>query len=112
MISRKGVLERSPADELDGLIRWALRERVDGAVPSPQVWERIRERVERRAAPKWARLDLTFLSTLVVWLLADTCPPSFVILQPTWRGEIVMRKHDLAGARALGRNYLATRLAF
>ncbi|HEY72096.1 MAG TPA: hypothetical protein G4N99_02360 [Thermoflexia bacterium] len=56
MILRKDVLERAQADELDGLIRWALRRRVAGASPSPQVWERIRARAER---PKpWALVDL------------------------------------------------------
>ena len=44
MISRE---ERTPADDLDGLIRWALRGRVAGDSPSPQVWEHIRARAER-----------------------------------------------------------------
>lgn len=36
-------------DELDNLIRWALRERVAGVSISPHVWERIKERLERPA---------------------------------------------------------------
>jgi len=56
MTLRKDMLERAPAAELDGLIRWALRERVAGASPSPQVWEHIRARAER---PKhWTLVDL------------------------------------------------------
>ncbi len=32
-------------DGLDGLIRWALQDAVAGAEPSPQVWERLQQRV-------------------------------------------------------------------
>jgi len=48
MISHRNVSERYPIDELDGLMRWALRERVGGASPPPRVWERIRARAEWR----------------------------------------------------------------
>ena len=50
MTSRRDVLQRRSTDELDGLIRWALREAVAGAGPSPHVWGRIMERVERPTA--------------------------------------------------------------
>ena len=32
-------------DNLDGLIGWALQDAVSGTEPSPQVWERIQQRV-------------------------------------------------------------------
>ncbi|HID63980.1 MAG TPA: hypothetical protein EYP49_14760 [Anaerolineae bacterium] len=58
MTSRKGVLERCSTDELGGLIRWALRERVVGAIPLPCVWERIKERAEQPTA--WSLMGLRF----------------------------------------------------
>jgi len=58
MTSRKDVFEGHSADELDNLIRWALRERVVGASPSSHVWERIKERVGRPTA--WRLMGLRF----------------------------------------------------
>ena len=46
MISHKNVSERHSIDELDGLMCWALRERVAGASPPPRAWECIRARAE------------------------------------------------------------------
>jgi hypothetical protein len=56
MTSRRYVLEKHSTDELGSLIRWALRERVTGAAPSPWVWERIRVRAERPTA--WSLVKL------------------------------------------------------
>jgi len=47
MTSRRSMSARYSADELDGLIRWVLQERVAGAYPAPGVWERVCARVER-----------------------------------------------------------------
>lgn len=49
MTLHKSILERHSQDELSALIRWALRDRVAGASPSPEVWERIRARIRTRA---------------------------------------------------------------
>ena len=58
MTLRKDVFEGHSADELDKLIRWALRERVVGASPSSHVWERIKERVGWPTA--WRLMGLRF----------------------------------------------------
>jgi len=50
MTSRRDVLERCSTHELDGLIRWMLREEVAKASPPPRVWECIRARIERPTA--------------------------------------------------------------
>lgn len=47
MTLHKSILERHSQDELSALIRWTLRDRVAGASPSPEVWERIRARAEQ-----------------------------------------------------------------
>ena len=79
-----------PEDELGGLIRWALRKRVAGATPAPEVWGRIRERVERNVTPGRQRFDFTpFLRALFVWVSADVCCLTFVA-QPAQRSEAVM----------------------
>jgi len=49
MTLHKSILERHSQDELSALIRWTLRDRVAGASPSPEVWERIRTRICARA---------------------------------------------------------------
>lgn len=36
-----------PEEEFDWQIRWALHSQLDGEDPSPDVWERIRTRIER-----------------------------------------------------------------
>ena len=45
MSSRRADRERHVNHELDSLIRWALHDAVDGEEPSPQVWERIQQRI-------------------------------------------------------------------
>jgi hypothetical protein len=43
-------VDRDPSvDNIDSIIRWALRDSVADAEPSPQVWERIRQRIRGRA---------------------------------------------------------------
>jgi hypothetical protein len=37
-------------DEMDALVRWALRESVVGEEPSPEVWHKIRARLEQPQA--------------------------------------------------------------
>ncbi len=53
MTLRKGMEEKCAKDELGFLLRWSLQERVAGASPSPEVWERILARAERPAV--WRR---------------------------------------------------------
>jgi len=66
MISRRKISEEYPTDELDSLIRWALRERVAGATPPPRVWRRINERLKSRIAVNelglWERFCVTYRS--------------------------------------------------
>lgn len=59
MTLRKDAVDRHPIDELGGLIRGALREKVAGTSPSPQVWERIRARAERSQSWKAVSLGLS-----------------------------------------------------
>nr|HID12871.1 hypothetical protein [Anaerolineae bacterium] len=51
-------MKRRSTDELDSLIRRALRERVAGASPPPWVWEHICALVERPTA--WRLMGLRF----------------------------------------------------
>ncbi|MEE8390601.1 MAG: hypothetical protein V3S14_07375 [Anaerolineae bacterium] len=47
MTLHKDMAEKRSTDELGNLIQWALRERVAGASPPPEVWERIHARIEQ-----------------------------------------------------------------
>ena len=49
MTSRRGISGKYSADELDGLIRWALQERVAGNSPPPEMYERICALAKRHA---------------------------------------------------------------
>jgi len=59
-------------DEMDALIRWALRDSVAGERPSPEVWHRIRARLEQPEAQPFPRkrgglaLQLSWLVQLIV----------------------------------------------
>ena len=55
MTSHRDVSEERSKDELDALLRWSLRERVAGASPSVEVWERVRTRADRMATRKRRR---------------------------------------------------------
>jgi len=61
-----------PNDEVDALVRWALRDSVAGERPSPEVWHRIRARLEQPEAQPFPRkrgglaLQLSWLVQLVV----------------------------------------------
>nr|HID13550.1 hypothetical protein [Anaerolineae bacterium] len=59
MISRREFRGDSP-DALGGLIRFALRQRMAGASPSPRVWEQIEKRVRRLIAVERARRQVVF----------------------------------------------------
>jgi hypothetical protein len=83
MTSRRDVLERRFADELDRVIRWVLHESVVGAQPSPQVWGRIVERVARTSTrgsmgprssrgyrpvmARWSRVDAFLSAQVASW---------------------------------------------
>jgi hypothetical protein len=68
------MVEKSPYqdDEMDALIRWALRGSVDGEEPSPEVWHRIRDGLEQPKAqphPRRGRIFAFQLSWLVQLLV-------------------------------------------
>jgi hypothetical protein len=59
-------------DEIDALVRWALQDSVAGEEPSPEVWHKIRARLEQPKAqflPRRKRLLSTQLSWLVQLLV-------------------------------------------
>ena len=57
-------------DEMDALIRWALRDSVAGERPSPEVWHRIRARLEGQPKAKsLPRRRGRILSTQLAWLV-------------------------------------------
>jgi len=55
-------------DEVDALVRWALRESVAGEEPSPEVWDRIRARLEQSKVQPYLRRKGT-LSVQLSWLV-------------------------------------------
>ena len=107
MTLRRHASGGHPADELDSLIRWALRERVAGATPSPYVWKRIRARVEHWAVLRRTGKDsgaiLVFLRAVAVWLSADMLQPVFVA-QPAHRDRVMTWGYDLGWVRGLGQH--------
>jgi hypothetical protein len=55
-------------DEVDALVRWALRDSVAGEEPSPEVWHRIRARLEQpKVQPHLQRKGT--LSVQLSWLV-------------------------------------------
>jgi hypothetical protein len=55
-------------DEVDALVRWALRDSVAGEEPSPEVWHRIRARLEQpKVQPRLRRKGA--LSVQLSWLV-------------------------------------------
>jgi hypothetical protein len=73
MSLRRSDKEQLVDDSLDGLIRWALHDSVADAEPSPQVWERIRQRVvedaEGAMAPSSARRRVLPRRLWLAWLI-------------------------------------------
>ena len=64
------MIEENPyqSDEMDALVRWALRDSVAGEEPSPEVWHRIRARLEQlktKSPPRRGRV----LSPQLSWLV-------------------------------------------
>ncbi len=56
------------SDEMDALVRWALRDSVAGEEPSPEVWDKIRARLEQpKAQPHLRRKGA--LSVQLSWLV-------------------------------------------
>lgn len=73
MTSHKEEFEGRSTGEMDRLIRWALRDRVIGASPSPRVWERIRERagrptVWRLVGFRFSRVDAFLSAQVAAWM--------------------------------------------
>jgi hypothetical protein len=67
------IIEENPYhnDEMDALVRWALRDSVAGEEPPPEIWDKIRVRLEQPKAQSHARRG-RFLSaqfSLLVQLL-------------------------------------------
>jgi hypothetical protein len=108
MTSHKDVSGKYAADELDGLVRWALREKVSGAVPSPHVWERVARRVERGLVLGRTRWSLVpFLRWAVIWLSVDTSLP--LSAQRWQRGETALWGDSLSRAWALDQHHILLR---
>ena len=55
MTSRRELFEGRSRDDLDGLVCWALRERVAGATPPPWMWDRICLSAEKPTAWRLVR---------------------------------------------------------
>jgi hypothetical protein len=64
------MIEENPyqSDEMDALVRWALRDSVAGEEPSPEVWHRIRARLEQPKVQSHPRSG-RFLSPQLSWLV-------------------------------------------
>jgi hypothetical protein len=61
-----------PNDEIDTLVRWALQDSVADEEPSPEVWHRIRARLEQPKAqfhPPWKKKALVAQLSWLVQLL-------------------------------------------
>jgi hypothetical protein len=100
-------------DELDILIRRAVQESVAGAAPSPEVRDRITERVDRWDVPLQTRWSLSsLLEAMVAWLSADTRPLP-AVAQPVQRGDAAMQWYGQRWSPSLLNHYLrVTRMIF
>ncbi|MEA3375958.1 MAG: hypothetical protein U9R72_07150 [Chloroflexota bacterium] len=66
-------------DLLDVMIQWVLHESVADAAPPPATWERIRERLVKRAGVEragWWREFRRAVGGTVLWLLESFASPS------------------------------------
>jgi hypothetical protein len=68
MTLRKSVSGKHSTDKLDSLIQWALKEKIAGAFPPSEVWERIRVQAERSTVREQVRLDRGGYRTVVAQL--------------------------------------------
>ena len=64
------MIEENPYqnDEIDALVRWALRDSVAGEEPPPEVWHKIRARLEQPKAQSHPRRE-RLLSAQLSWLV-------------------------------------------
>jgi len=64
------MIEENPYqnDEIDALVRWALRDSVAGEEPPPEVWHKIRARLEQPKAQSHPRRGRA-LSAQLSWLV-------------------------------------------
>ena len=64
------MIEESPYynDEIDALVCWALRDSVAGEEPSPEVWHKIRARLEQPKAQSHPQRG-SLLSVQLSWLV-------------------------------------------
>ncbi len=64
--------------QLDGLIRWTLRESLEGATPPPEAWRSVCEQLCRESAPsrgaRWRELRRAARS-ISLWLLESMTGP-------------------------------------
>jgi hypothetical protein len=115
MTSRRRMLEQLSADELDNLIQWVLRESVADVTPSPHVWERIQERVERLVALRrawiWEVPGLVSNAATACLSRVDLLLPGFET-PPTKRDERVIVGHHPGWVRVLDHHRLVMRLVW
>jgi len=64
--------------QLDAVIRWTLRESVDGAAPRPEAWRGICERISsesvRARGARWRELRLA-CRAIALWILRSLTGP-------------------------------------
>jgi|GEM_PF-1899985 len=110
MISRRGIFDGHSTDELDGLLRWVLRESVAGAVAPSHVWPRIRGDAQRLAALRrawiWRVSDL--VRQVVVACLSRVNGLLPMLELPPVQGDgSVMLGYDLGWVRLLDHHRLS-----
>ena len=113
MTSRRDSARGHVTNELDGMIRLALHERVASAVPSPEAWGRIRERVERLDGLRraWIRRapDLALQAVIAVLARVDVLLPAFEI-STSPPDDCIARGYDLAWMPILDEHRMVMRL--
>jgi len=113
MTSRRDSACGCVTNELDGMVELALHERVAGAVPSPEAWERIRGRVERLdglgRAWIWRTPDLVMQAAIAVLARVDVLLPAFE-LSSNPRDECIAWGYDLGWVPILDEHRMVMRL--
>jgi hypothetical protein len=88
--------ERRTWDQLDTMIRWSLRESLEGVTPPPGVWNRIRGRLLQEGRTRWARCQRGFrlgANAVILSLIGSVADARSGIRYPAlaacsgWKGE-------------------------
>jgi len=113
MTSRSDSVGSRTTNELDSMIRVALHERVAGAVPPPDAWERTRGRIERldelKRAWLWKVPDLVVQAAVAVLARVDVLlPVSEMSLNQ--QGEWMGKRYDLMWVPILDEHRMVMRL--